>query len=244
MKKLFLTLYSLFFMMLSVDIVAQIKTTFLLDDEVTWLTVKTINDFKPTQSSKQFSSFSSLPHSILSKMSGVKLHSFSLDKKVISKKGLLLTNNLFQSPDKNTIMLSNRRLKYSSLWAFASLNYLYADLVGLMDLNLLSQYQTGVVNGVEITPAFLTVAAAYMQIPLSNVFLPHIIKNENTLRWVQIISGIIATLAQGATLFVGKPAPYYVLFSAIEMGATAYITIDAIKWKTKKSNKQKPVKIF
>ena len=136
-------------------------------------------------------------------------------------------------------MVSQRRLKYSTLWAFTSLNYLYADLVGLMDLNLLSQYQTGVVNGIEITPGFLTAAAAYMQLPLANVFLPQVIKNENTLRWVQIISGSIATLVQGATLFVGKPSPYYILFSAIEIGATAYITIDAIKWKTSKGKNKK-----
>ena len=125
----------------------------------------------------------------------------------------------------------SRRLKYSSLWAFTSLNYLYADLVGLMDVNLLSQYQTGIVNGIEVSPAFLTTAAAYMQIPLSNVFLPHVIKNDKALRWVQIISGTIATLAQGASLFVGEPSPYYILFSAIEIGVTSYITIDAIKWK-------------
>lgn len=131
-------------------------------------------------------------------------------------------------------MSTNRRLKYASLWAFASLNYLYADLVGLMDLNLLSQYQTGVVNGMAITPEFLTAAAAYMQIPLAMVFLPHVIKNDHALRWVLIITGILATIVQGATLFVGKPAPYYILFSAIEMGATAYITFDAIKWKIKK----------
>ena len=138
----------------------------------------------------------------------------------------------------------NRRLKYSSLWAFTSLNYLYADLVGLMDLNLLNQYQTGVVNGIEITPGFLTAAAAYMQIPLSNVFLPHVIKNDKVLRWVQIISGSIATIAQSATLFVGKPTPYYVLFSAIEIGATAYITIDAIKWKVGKKQKVKPKNFY
>jgi len=138
--------------------------------------------------------------------------------------------------------LSNRRIKYTSLWAFTSLNYLYADLVGLMDLNLLSQYQTGIVNGVEITPGFLTAAAVYMQLPLSNVFLPHVIKNDKTLRWVQIVSGSIATIVQGATLFVGKPSPYYILFSVIEIGVTSYITLDAIKWKVGKN--KKPKKIF
>ncbi len=140
--------------------------------------------------------------------------------------------------DKKDFFLNNRRHRYSSLWAFASLNYLYADLVGVMDKNKLLQYQTGVVEGVKITPEFLTVAAAFMQIPIANVFLPQVIKNEKTLRWVQIASGTIMTLVQSGTLFIGKPAPYYVLFSAFEIAATTYITIDAIKWKAK-SNKKK-----
>ena len=128
-------------------------------------------------------------------------------------------------------MTSNKRLLYSSLWTFTSLNYIYADLMGVMDVNLLTQYQTGTVNGVEVTPEFLAFAAAYMQLPLVNVFLPHVIKNDKVLRWVQIISGSIATLVQAGSLFVGKPTPYYILFSAIEIGTTAYIVFDALKWK-------------
>lgn len=131
--------------------------------------------------------------------------------------------------------LKNKRNIYSSLWAFASLNYLYADLVGIMDKNKLLQYQTGVVEGLAITPEFLTVAAAFMQIPLANVFLPQLIKDEKTLRWVQIASGTVMTLVQAGTLFVGKPTPYYMLFSAFEIASTTYITVDAIRWKPKRS---------
>lgn len=135
------------------------------------------------------------------------------------------------STKKDVPFFKNRRNVYSSLWAYASLNYLYADLVGLMDANILAQYQTGVVNGVDITPGFLTVAAGFMQIPLANVFLPQLIKNDRTLRWVQIVSGTIMTLVQTGTLFMGKPAPHYALFSTFEIAATSFITINAIKWK-------------
>lgn len=147
------------------------------------------------------------------------------------------SSSLLRESDDKDFFLNNRRNRYSSLWAFASLNYVYADLVGLMDKNVLNQYQLGTVNGVNITPSFLTVAAGFMQVPLANVFLPQVIKNERTLRWVQIASGTIMTLVQSGTLFVGKPSPYYLLFSAIEIGTTAYITIDAIKWKPKKKIK-------
>jgi hypothetical protein len=146
--------------------------------------------------------------------------------------------DLLTMDDQTDFFLKNRRHRYSSLWAFASLNYLYADLVGLMDKNKLVQYQAGVVEGLKITPEFLTIAAGFMQIPLANVFLPQLIKNEKTLRWVQIASGTLMTLVQAGTLFVGKPTPYYALFSAFEIAATTYITIDAIRWKTN-SNKKK-----
>ncbi|MCA6364717.1 MAG: hypothetical protein IM638_16905 [Bacteroidetes bacterium] len=127
--------------------------------------------------------------------------------------------------------IKNRRNIYSGLWAFATLNYLYADIAGLMDANMLAQYQSGTVGGMRITPGFLTAAACFMQVPIANVFLPQVIKNERTLRWVQIASGAFMTLAQSATLFMGKPSPYYAVFSAFEIAATAYITIDAIRWK-------------
>lgn len=171
-------------------------------------------------------------------------HSLLLSPKVEMPLRSSLLNSDYYSPDIHVSLeetepfLKNRRNLYSSMWAFASLNYLYADLVGIMDKNKLVQYQTGVVEGIKITPEFLTVAAGFMQIPIANVFLPHIIKNEKTLRWVQIASGTVMTLVQSGTLFVGKPTPYYALFSAFEIAATAYITLDAIKWKAK-SNKKK-----
>lgn len=145
--------------------------------------------------------------------------------------------NLGLGAKNNEFFLNNRRNRYSALWAFTTLNYLYADLVGLMDKNILRQYQDGVVDGTKITPGFLTAAAGFMQIPISNVFLPQVIRNERTLKWVQIASGAVMTLVQSGTLFMGKPAPYYILFSAIEIGTTAYITIDALKWKPKKAER-------
>ena len=137
--------------------------------------------------------------------------------------------------------LINRRNVYSSLWAFASLNYLYADLVGFMDAQVHQEYHTGTVNGLEMTPGFLTIAGAFMQIPIANVFLPQVIKNDRTLRCIQIVSGSIMSLIQAGTLFAGPPTPYYLLFSAVEIAATTYITIDAIKWNplAKKKRKRK-----
>lgn len=152
-----------------------------------------------------------------------------------SSKGIGLQQQriqLFRTTATETGFLRNRRNMYSCIWAFTSLNYLYADLAGLMDANVLRQYMNGNVGGMAITPGFLTVAAGFMQIPLANVFIPQVIKNDRTLRWIQISSGAVMTLVQAGTLFMGKPTPYYALFSAIEIAATSFITIDAIRWKT------------
>lgn len=178
---------------------------------------------------------------------------YRLDPKWSETKSLLLKSvvkepkqNLFLEnwPNKSQFsfeedqpFFNNKRNLYSSIWAYSSLNYIYADLIGLMDKNILSQYQNGVVNEINITPNFLASAAVLMQIPLANVFLPHLIKKENTLRWVQIASGTLMTLIQTSTLFIGKPTPYYAVFSAFEIAATSFITIDAIKWMPKKRTK-------
>lgn len=129
----------------------------------------------------------------------------------------------------------NRRNIYSGLWTYASLNYLYCDLATFMDAEVHNQYHTGTVNSFKMTPEFIAVSAVYMQIALSNVFLPQVIKNDNTLRWVQIACGAITTLVQSATLFSHKPTPYYAVFSTFEIATTAYITFDAIRWKPKRN---------
>lgn len=139
--------------------------------------------------------------------------------------------------EKNNFFEKNRRNIYSSVWAFASLNYLYCDLVGFMDKNVHEQYHNGEIDGTTITPQFLTGAAVMMQIAMANVFLPQVIKNDKTLRWVQITSGAVMTLIQSASLFVGEPTPYYATFSAFEIAATTFITIDAIRWKVKDTKK-------
>ena len=129
----------------------------------------------------------------------------------------------------------NRRNIYSSIWTYASLNYLYCDLAAFMDPGMHSQYHTGTVAGFEMTAGFIAASAVMMQIALTNVFLPQVIKNVKILRWVQIVSGTLMTLVQSATLFADKPTSYYAVFSVFEITATAYITFDALRWNTKKT---------
>ena len=43
----------------------------------------------------------------------------------------------------------------SILWVFATVNYLYCDVLALMDHDYLRQVLTGSVGGVDMTPGFL-----------------------------------------------------------------------------------------
>ena len=103
-----------------------------------------------------------------------------------------------------------------SLWIFATLNYLYADVVSLMDTNLLHGYIAGNIGGVQISQGFLLAAGVLVEIPMAMVLLARF-------RTANLIAGSFMTLVQLATLFVRTPALYYVFFSVIEIGTTAAV---------------------
>ena len=88
-----------------------------------------------------------------------------------------------------------------------------------MDANLLNQYLTGNVNGMEMNENFLLGAAILMEIPIAMVLLSRIL-NYKTNRWANIIAGIILTLVQIAPLFACAPTNYYLFCSIIEIATT------------------------
>lgn len=119
--------------------------------------------------------------------------------------------------------------KLSTLWIFVMFNYLYCDIVSLMDSRLLKQYLAGNVDGLALTPSFLLSAAALMQIPIWMIVLSRLAKPK-TSRWLNIAAGTIMTIVQAATLFAGTPAMYYAFFSTIEIACTSLIVWYAWKW--------------
>jgi hypothetical protein len=122
------------------------------------------------------------------------------------------------------------KILLSTLWIFAILNYLYCDIMGIMDVNLLKQYLTGNVNGMEMNENFLLGAAILMEIPIAMVLLSRIL-NYKTNRWANIIAGIIMTLVQIATLLAGTPAKYYIFCSIVEIATTIFVVWRALQWK-------------
>jgi hypothetical protein len=121
-------------------------------------------------------------------------------------------------------------VKLSTLWIFASLSYVYCDVISLMDPELLKQYLAGNVNGLVFTPGFLLGAAILIEIPISMVLLSRML-NYTANRWTNIAAGTVMTAVQTLTLFVGRPAPYYLFLSILEIAATALIVWYGWKWR-------------
>jgi hypothetical protein len=54
-------------------------------------------------------------------------------------------------------------------------------------------------------------------------------------RWTNVASGLIMAAAEAASLFVGKPAAFYLFFATIEIACTLLIAWFAWQWKEAKA---------
>jgi MFS family permease len=145
----------------------------------------------------------------------------------------MTTNESANSPNPANAHMEKKmdmKSKLSTLWIFAALNYLYCDVVGLMDRELLRQFLTGNVDGIPVTQGFLLGASILVEIPIAMVLLSRFLPYRAN-RWANIAAGTIMTAVQSATLFVGIPAPYYLFFSVIEIATTVVIVWLAWNWR-------------
>lgn len=121
------------------------------------------------------------------------------------------------------------KIRLSTLWLFATLNYIYCDVVGLMDASLLKQFLSGTVEGMQLTQGFLLGASILVEIPISMVLLSRLLSYKAN-RWTNVVAGTIMTVVQIATLFLGSSTNYYIFFSIIEIFTTASIVWYAWRW--------------
>jgi len=98
-----------------------------------------------------------------------------------------------------------------------------------MDPAILKQYLSGTVNGIGINGSFLLAAAILMEIPIGMVLLSRILPHKSN-RLANMIAGIIMTIVQTTTMFMGTPAPYYLFCGTIEILTTIFIVWYARKW--------------
>jgi hypothetical protein len=122
------------------------------------------------------------------------------------------------------------KTRLSTLWIFAMLNYLYADIVTLMDPEARKIIQSGSVGPLQINQGFLLGAAILMETAIAMVLLSRVLKYRAN-RWANVIAGIIHTAAMSLSLLTSTPAPYYIFFAAMEIPCTLFIIWLALRWK-------------
>jgi hypothetical protein len=125
--------------------------------------------------------------------------------------------------------MKDRTLFFSTLWIFVTLNYLYCDLIGLMDATLLNQYLRGEVDGLRINEEFLLYAGILMEIPIAMVLLSRMLAPKPN-AWCNLGAGCVKTAVMIATLFVGSTTAYYQFFATIEIATTIFISWTAFQW--------------
>ncbi len=125
--------------------------------------------------------------------------------------------------------MKENKVLLSKLWVFVTFNYLYCDLISLMDSNLLKQYLTGRVEGLVMDEAFLLYAGMLMELPIAMVLLSGLLKDRVN-AWFNAVAGSIKTVVMIMTLFIGNATKYYMFFALIEISTTAYIIFISMKW--------------
>jgi Family of unknown function (DUF6326) len=120
--------------------------------------------------------------------------------------------------------------RFSTLWIFAMFNYLYCDILGVMDSGLLRQYLIGQVAGMQITQEFLLGGAVLMEIPIAMIVLSRVLRHRANRR-ANIVAGAVMTVVQCASLLLGSPTIYYGFLSVVEIACTSLIVILAWTWR-------------
>jgi Family of unknown function (DUF6326) len=123
-----------------------------------------------------------------------------------------------------TTGMKDRKVTLSTLWIFAVLNYIYADVFTAMD-PLTDNGSVHMTHGLMLGAAVLMETAIVM-IPLSRIL------KYRVNRWANIVAGAIHTAAVILSLFVGRTVPpsYYVFFASVEIVSTSVIVCYAWKW--------------
>lgn len=129
--------------------------------------------------------------------------------------------------DKKTFEMEDMKVKLQTLWIFILFNMIFADIFSFMYPGFLRQVMAGgAVEGTQITPLFLLIAAVVTEIPIAMVFLSRLLKYRAN-RWINIIGGLVTILwviGGGSTIL------HYIFFASIEVVCSLIIIWLAWTW--------------
>ena len=126
----------------------------------------------------------------------------------------------------------NTKVLLIILWAFFTVNFMYADTLSSLEPGVIAMHMTGYTGGgtVKITEGFLLGTAIMFEIPFLMIVLSWVLKYRAN-RWANIIAGTLFVLAQIGSLFLGAPSPAYIFYVVFEIAALLLIVWNAWKWR-------------
>lgn len=121
-----------------------------------------------------------------------------------------------------TVETKDRKVILSTLWIFATLNYIYADVFTLF-FNPAAREVTAITEGGVLVFAML------METSIAMVLLSRVLKYRAN-RWANIAAGVFHTAFVSWSL-LGETQPlFYMFFAAIEVPFTLFIVWYAWRW--------------
>ena len=129
-------------------------------------------------------------------------------------------------------MNKNPKVLLSTLWLFATLNYMFCDIFTLFHSESLKQLMTGEMGGMIISQTFLLGFAILMEIVMIMIVLSRFLPYKSN-RILNITVGLLMTFVQGSTLFTADNTLHYIFFSFVEISTTIFIVYYAWNWKEK-----------
>ena len=128
----------------------------------------------------------------------------------------------------------NKKVLFSTLWIFVTVNYIFCDVFTLFHSESLKQLMTGEMGGMEINQSFLLSFSILMEMPMVMIVLSRILPYKSN-RLANMIVALIMTLVQAATLFTDDNTLHYIFFSIVEVGTTSFILYSAWNWTESKN---------
>jgi hypothetical protein len=89
---------------------------------------------------------------------------------------------------------------------------------------------SGSVGPLQITQGFLLGTAVLMETAIAMVLLSRVLGYRAN-RLVNIVAGVLHTVAVLSSMFVGTPALHSIFFAAVEVACTSFIVWFAWRWK-------------
>jgi hypothetical protein len=121
-----------------------------------------------------------------------------------------------------TVEMKDRKVILSTLWIFATLNYIYADVF--------TSFFNPAAQQMAITQGAVLVFAILMETALAMVLLSRVLKYGAN-RWANIAAGVFHTAFVSWSLFGETQPLFYLFFAAVEIPCTLFIVWYAWKWR-------------